>query len=51
MIDSLACYLDNIASAATNNASAKGGTLAEFAASMAILVDTHAAQAKELEQL
>ena len=46
MMDSLAGYLDNIAAAATNTATATGGPLADLAASMVIVVDTNAAQAK-----
>ena len=45
-MDSLAGYLDNIAAAATNTATATGGPLADLAASMVIVVDTNAAQAK-----
>ena len=49
MVDTLAGYLDNIAAAATN--AGGGKELAELAASVAILVDTNAVQARELKQI
>ena len=39
MLDSIKGYLDNIAAAA-NQAVANGGTLTDFSASLAVLVDT-----------
>ena len=50
MLDSLKGYLDNIAAAATQTA-ANGGPLAEFAASMAVSVDTVARQQIEIKGL
>ena len=49
MMDSLEGYLDNIAAASTQNA-AKGGQLAELAASLAISVDTVAQQKQEIKR-
>ena len=43
MLDSLEGYLDNIAAAATQ-AVAQGGTFAELSASLAVSIDTVAAQ-------
>ena len=43
MLDSLGGYLDNIYAAATE-AVAKGGTFAELSASLAVSIDTLAAQ-------
>ena len=45
ILDSLKGYLDNIAAAATQTVS-NGGPPAELCASLAVLVDTVAAQAK-----
>ena len=49
MVDNLSGCLDNIAAAATTTG--RGIELADLAASMPILVDTNAAQAKELKQM
>ena len=49
MFDTLAGYLDNIEAAATT--AGHGTELSDIAASMAILVDTNAAQAKKLKQM
>ena len=49
MVDTLVGYLDNITSAATKTG--RGTKLVDLAASMAILVDTNRAQAKELKQM
>ena len=48
MVDMIDGYLDNIAAAATTTG--QGISLADLADSMVILVDTNAAQAKELKQ-
>ena len=48
MLDSLDGYLNNIAAVATQ-AVANGGPLAEFSASLAVLVDTVTAQSKEIK--
>ena len=50
VLDSLEGYLDNIAAAATQTV-AKGGSLAEVAASLAISVDTVAQQQQEIKRL
>ena len=50
MLDSLESYLDNIAAAATQTA-ANEGPLAEFAASMAVSMDTVARQQIENKRL
>ena len=50
MLDSLEGYLYNIATAATQTV-AKGGPLAELAASLAISVDTVARQQQEIKSL
>ena len=50
ILDSLEGYLDNISAAATQTV-AKGGPLAEFSASLAISVDTVAAQQKEIKRM
>ena len=44
MVDTLTGYLDKIAAAATTTG--RSSNMADLAASMAILVDTNAAQAK-----
>ena len=49
MIDSLEGYLDNIAAAATQTA-AKGGPLAELAASLEISVDTGTIHQQEINR-
>ena len=48
MLDSLECYLDNIAAAATHTA-ATGTTLAELAAILVVSVDTVARQQLEIK--
>ena len=48
MVDTLAGYLDNISAAATT--AGRGAYMDDLAASMAILVDTNASQAKELKK-
>ena len=48
-VDTLEGYLDNIAAAATTTR--RGTELADLAASMAIILDTNSAQAKELKQI
>ena len=50
MLDSLDGYLDNIAAAATKTV-AKGGPLAELAASLAISIDTVARQQQEIKRM
>ena len=50
MLESLKKYLDNIAGAATQTV-AKGGPLAELAASIALSVDTVARQQQEIKHL
>ena len=50
MLDSLEDYLDKIAASATQ-AVAKGGPIAELSASLAISIDTVAAQKKEIKRL
>ena len=47
MVDTLSGYLDNIAAEATTTG--RGTEIADLAASMAVLVDTNTAQAKELK--
>ena len=50
MLDSLKGYLDNISADATQTV-ANGGPLTELSTSLSILVDTVAAQAKEIKRM
>ena len=50
MLDSLKRYLDNIINVATQTG-VNGSPLAEFSASLAVSVDTVAAQAKKIKSL
>ena len=49
MVETLSGYLDNITAA--SNTTGQDTELDDIASSMAILVDTNAAQAKELKQM